>query len=85
MVSVFLFFNGYGVYKSFHVKENYLKGYVKRRILPVVLAFYTTTFIFFIARLLIGEKMDTNQVLLYLTSIDLCNPNTWYVIVLPFL
>lgn len=85
LVSVFLFFNGYGVYKSFHAKENYLKGYVKRRILPVVLALYTTTFIFFIARLLVGEKMDANQVLLYLTSIDLCNPNTWYVIVLPFL
>lgn len=85
LVSVFLFFNGYGVYKSFHAKENYLKGYVKRRILPVVLALYTTTFIFFIARLLIGEKMDANQIFLYLTSIDLCNPNTWYVIVLPFL
>ena len=24
-VSVFLFFNGYGVYKSFHTKDNYLK------------------------------------------------------------
>ncbi len=84
LVSVFLFFNGYGVYKSFHAKENYLKGFISRRILPVVLALYTTTIIFFVARLLIGEKMDGKQVLLYLSSIDLCNPNTWYVIVLPF-
>ncbi len=84
LVSVFLFFNGYGVYKSFHSKENYLKGYFKKRILPVVLALYTTTFIFFVVRLLIGEKMDGRQILLYLTSLDLCNPNTWYVIVLPF-
>ncbi len=84
LVAVFLFFNGYGVYKSFHAKENYLNGYISRRILPVVLALYTTTIIFFVARLLIGEKMDGKQVLLYLTSIDLCNPNTWYVIVLPF-
>ncbi len=84
LVAVFLFFNGYGVYKSFHSKENYLKGFISRRILPVVLALYTTTVIFFVVRLLIGEKMDGKQIALYLTSIDLCNPNTWYVIVLPF-
>lgn len=84
LVSVFLFFNGYGVYKSFHAKKNYLNGYVKRRILPVVLALYSTTLIFFVARLLVGEKMDGRQVVLYLLSLDLCNPNTWYVIVLPF-
>ena len=84
MVGLFLFFNGYGVYKSYHTKENYLNGFIRRRILPVVLALYSTTFIFFIARLLVGEKMDAKQVALYLTSIDLCNPNTWYVIVLPF-
>lgn len=84
LVSIFLFFNGYGVYKSYHTKENYLDGFIKKRILPVVLALYTTTVIFFIARLLVGEKMDAKQVVLYLTSIQLCNPNTWYVIVLPF-
>ena len=83
-VAVFFFFNGYGVYKSFHTKKDYLNGFISRRILPIVLALYTTTVIFFVARLLVGEKMDGNQVLLYLTSIDLCNPYTWYVIVLPF-
>ncbi len=84
LVAFFLFFNGYGAYKSFHTKKDYLKGFIFRRILPVVLALYTTTVIFFIARLLVGEKMDLPGALLYLSSIKLCNPNTWYVIVLPF-
>lgn len=84
MVSFFLFFNGYGAYKSLHTKKDYLKGFVSKRILPVVLSLYSTTLIFFIARLLVGEKMDATGVLLYLSSIKLCNPNTWYVIVLPF-
>ena len=84
LVSFFLFFNGYGAYKSFHTKENYLKGFVKKRVLPVVLALYSTTLIFFIARLLVGEKIDGQGAFYYLTSIKLCNPNTWYVIVLPF-
>ncbi|WP_026494936.1 acyltransferase family protein [Butyrivibrio sp. WCD3002] len=84
LVAVFLFFNGYGVYKSFHAKENYLKGFFSRRVLPVILSFYTTGLIFFVARLLLKEKMDTQLKIFYLTGIKLCNPNTWYVIVLPF-
>ena len=84
LVSVFVFFNGYGLYKSFHTKENYLKGFFKKRILPIVLALYSTTLVFFVARLLLHEEMDRTQVIYYLTSIKLCNPYTWYVIVLPF-
>ena len=84
MVSFFLFFNGYGAYKSFKNKPGYLNGFIKKRILPIVLALYSTTLIFFVARLLVGEKIDGQGALLYLTSIKLCNPNTWYVIVLPF-
>ena len=83
-VAVFLFFNGYGIYKSYSSKPNYLNGFVKKRILPVVLSLYTTGLIFFIARLILGEKMNGSQMALYLSSIKLCNPNTWYVIVLPF-
>ena len=83
-VAVFFFFNGYGVYKSFHSKPNYLKGFFGRRILPVILALYSTTFIYFAVRLIVGQKMTGNDVLLYLTSLKLCNPYTWYVIVLPF-
>ena len=84
MVSFFLFFNGYGAYKSFKNKPGYLNGFLKKRILPVVLSLYTTTVVFFIARKLIGEKIDGQGALYYLTSLKLCNPNTWYVIVLPF-
>jgi membrane-bound acyltransferase YfiQ involved in biofilm formation len=83
-VAVFFFFNGYGVYKSFHSKENYLKGFIGRRILPIILALYSTTVIYFVVRLIIGQKMKGNDAILYLTSIKLCNPYTWYVIVLPF-
>ncbi|WP_408070323.1 acyltransferase family protein [Butyrivibrio sp. JL13D10] len=84
LVSFFMFFNGYGAYKSFHTKKNYLNGFVKKRVLPVVLSLYSTTVIFFIARLLVGEKIDGQGAFFYLTSIKLCNPYTWYVIVLPF-
>ena len=82
-VSVFLFCSGYGLYKSYKGKENYLQGFVKRRILPLVLAFYTTGLIFFVVRLLMGEKMKGDQMFYYLSGAKLCNPNAWYVIALP--
>ena len=83
LVAVFLFFNGYGVYKSFHTKENYLKGFFGKRILPILLAWYVTGIIFLAARLLLKEKIDPTLFFCYLSGIKLCNPNTWYVIALP--
>ncbi len=82
-VSIFLFCSGFGLYKSYKGKENYLQGFVKRRILPLVLTYYTTGVIFFIVRLLMGEEMDAAQMFYYLSGAQLCNPNTWYVIAVP--
>lgn len=82
-VSVFLFCSGYGLYKSYKQKENYLQGFVKRRILPLVLAYYSTGLIFFVVRLLMGQKMSVPLMLCYLSGVMLCNVNAWFVIALP--
>ncbi len=82
-VGIFLFCSGYGLFKSFTQKEDYLRGFGKRRILPLVLAFYSTAIIFFIVRLIMGERMRPSKVICYLSGAMLCNPNAWFVIVLP--
>lgn len=84
-VGIFLFCSGYGLYKSYRTKPDYLKGYFGRRVLPVILSFYSTGLIFLIVRYLLREKMDGFDVLFYVTGLKLCNPNTWFVIALPFL
>ena len=84
-VGIFMFCSGYGVYKSYKTKPNYLKGFVGRRIFPLILAYYSTGIIFLIARVLLKEKMDVPQFLYYLFGLQLSNPNTWYVIAMPFL
>lgn len=84
-VGIFLFCSGYGLYKSYRTKPDYLKGYFGRRILPVILSFYSTGLIFLLVRYLLGEKMNGFAVLWYVTGLKLCNPNTWFVIALPFL
>lgn len=82
-VGIFLFCSGYGLYKSYKEKPNYLNGFFKRRILPLILAFYSTGLIFLLVRLLMKEKMDLPQVIYYITGLQLSNPNSWFVIALP--
>ena len=83
-VAVFLFCSGLGLYRSLQTKPDYLKGFVRRRILPVVIAFYLSEFIYTGVRLLMGEKMDLTKILWYLSGLHMANFNAWYVIVIPF-
>lgn len=84
-VGVFLFCSGLGLYKSLHTKPDYLKkGFFRRRILPVIIAFYLSEFIYTAIRLLMGEPMDLKTVLWYVSGLHMANFNAWYVIVIPF-
>ena len=83
-VGVFLFCSGLGLYKSFRTKPDYLKGFVRRRILPVAAAFYLSEAVYTAVRLAMGEPMDFKTVLWYLSGLHMANFNAWYVIVIPF-
>ena len=83
-VGVFLFCSGLGLYKSFKSKPGYLKGFFRRRILPIIIAFYLSEIIYTIVRLAMGEKMNALTVLWYLSGLHMANFNAWYVIVIPF-
>ena len=83
-VAVFLFCSGLGLYKSWKTKKDYLRGFVRRRILPIVIAFYLSEIIYLLVRLAMGEKMGAVQVIWYLSGLHMANFNAWYVIVIPF-
>lgn len=83
-VAVFLFCSGLGLYKSFKNKPDYLKGFFRRRILPIIVAFYLSEFIYTGVRLLSGQKMDLTKILWYLSGLRMANDYSWYVIVIPF-
>ena len=85
LVGVFLFCSGLGLYRSFRTKPDYLgKGFIRRRILPIVIAFYLSEWIFTGIRLLMGQKMNAGQILLSMSGLRLANPNAWYLVVIPF-
>ncbi len=85
LVSFFTFCSGYGLYKSYKNKKDYLnKSFLLRRILPVIALGYIVALIFLPVRYLLGEKISGLGLLGYLSGLVLCNPNGWYVIVIPF-
>ena len=83
-VAVFLFCSGFGLYRSLETKPGYLQGFLQRRILPIVAAFYLSELIHLMIRAVMGEPMDSLAVLWYLSGLHMANPNAWYVIVIPF-
>ncbi len=82
--SLFLFGSGLGLYKSWKGRPDYLKGFVRRRILPIAAAFCLSEWIHLGVRLLMGEKLDAAGILWYLSGLGMANPNAWYVIAIPF-
>ena len=83
-VSIFLFCSGLGLYKSYKSKPDYLRGFARRRILPLVIAYYLSEVIYLLVRLAMGQKMDALTVLWYLSGLHMANFNAWYLIVIPF-
>lgn len=84
LCAVFLFCSSYGLYKSLKTKPGYLKHFVRRRIVPIAVAYYLSEFIYLIVRLLMGEKPGVSGILLYLTGLRMANFNTWYIIAILF-
>lgn len=83
-VGVFMFCSGYGLYLSWQKKPDYLgKGFFRRRVLPLLIGYFVSGWIFFIARLIMHERMNTGKVIAYLTGVRLCNPYAWFAIIMP--
>lgn len=81
-VGVFFFCSGYGLYKSYKKKPDYLQGFMGRRVLPLVLAFLTASIIYVAVRLTGGESLAFPRLLFNLTGPVLYNPYAWFVITL---
>ncbi len=84
-VALFFFFSGYGLLKSYKAKPNYLVGFPKKRILPVLFSSYIVILMYYIFRQIQGEGFSLFYLGLYLTQTCLCNVNGWFVVTLPII
>lgn len=79
-VGVFFFFSGYGLLKSLHIKEDYLKTFFRKRFPTILVPFYVCNIIFVAAAIAVGYKVSAIQLLAFLSGFILLNTTMWYVV-----
>lgn len=79
-VGMFFFFSGYGLYKSFQEKPDYLRGFLGKRLPSIVIPFYVCTWIFVIEELALKTSFSTGELIAYITGWFLINSHMWYLI-----
>ena len=79
-VGIFFFFSGYGLYTSLKTKENYLKGFLKKRLVTILIPFYMCILVFVTAACIRGEKFTPLQLLAVLSGWALINGHMWYIV-----
>ena len=84
-VGYFFFCSGYGLYQSCQRKQDYLDGFLRRRVLPLPLIYFACNMLYLIGRLAMGETFDILRLICLLCGVELANPNAWFVVTLPIL
>ena len=79
-VGIFFFFSGYGLYTSLKTKENYLKGFLKKRLVTILIPFYMCILVFVAAACICGGKFTPLQLLGVLSGWALINGHMWYIV-----
>ncbi len=60
LVSIFFFCSGYGLYKSYREKEDYLHGFAWKRVIPVLIPFVITSIVYLDVRIKMGDDVLGN-------------------------
>ena len=79
-VGIFFFFSGYGLYTSLKTKKDYLKGFLKKRLLTILIPFYMCIAVFTIASCICGTTYNVKDLLLVLSGWSLINSHMWYIV-----
>lgn len=82
---LFFFCSGYGLIVSMKEKENYLQGFLKKRLPAVVVPFYICNLLFVLANLLFGSQVNPFELILGLTGIVMWNDQMWFIVELAVL
>lgn len=85
-VAIFFFCSGYGLIKSLYTKENYLDGFLKKRVVKtIVIPFYINVILYAIFNILTGVKLAPGRWICNFLGLTLMNAYAWYPIVLTIL
>ena len=85
-VAIFFFCSGYGLIKSLDTKQNYLKGFIRNRIVKaIVVPFYVDVLIYGLLMYFAGYKLPKERWIFNALGLTMMNEYAWFPIVLAFL
>lgn len=79
MVTMFLFYSGYGIYKSCISKENYFKNFLKNRFLKTLFVFDLAVFMYLIVGVIKGNTYSSKQIILSFIGWDSLGNSNWFM------
>ncbi len=86
-VAMFFFISGYGLIKSLDSKPEYLKSFMKKRALPILVSYYVMIAfyaVFKIAGIKVGlaESMGVSKWICSIIGVSQINTQSWFVVVI---
>ena len=85
-VAIFFFCSGYGLLKSFDTKKDYLKGFIRKRIVKaIVVPFYINVLIYGLFFVIVKYPLEKEQWITNLLGVTMMNRFAWFPIVLAIL
>lgn len=83
IVTLFLFYSGYGVMESIKRKgDKYIASFPKKRLLPLFINFNIAVFLFIITNILLNNQITIKQSLLSFIAWDSVGNSNWYIFVI---
>ena len=85
-VAIFFFCSGFGLIKSLNTKKNYLKGFIRNRIVKaIVLPFYINVLIYGLLNFVCGVEYPKERWIFNFLGLTMMNEYAWFPIVLAIL
>ncbi|NLG03213.1 MAG: acyltransferase [Clostridia bacterium] len=80
IVGYFFFCSGYGLIHSLNTKENYLQGFVKKRIILILVPFFICNYIYLIFSQIMGVTFSSVDLIAAFFGLLLSNNEMWFAV-----
>ena len=80
VVGFFFFCSGYGLLYSLETKSNYLNGFIKKRVLTVLVPFFICNYIYMISGQISGIRYSTKEIVAAFFGVLLLNSQMWFAV-----
>lgn len=79
VVALFFFLSGYGLMYGLEMKDKYMDGFLKKRLISILIPYWICNTVYFAATLMMGGQISVEKYLLSMVLLKVINGSMWYV------